>query len=102
LREWLGKVIKCGNYSYLFARPLPFHQGISVRPWVPYAPYMPFASLPSLLFVRPSAAIHHRRCFFIRCRASFFNNHGGQEPDPSRGCMDSFLGDGEEAGGVGS
>jgi hypothetical protein len=101
LREWLGKVIKYENCSYLFACPLAFHRGISVRPGVPYAPYRPFASLPSLLFVRPSAAIHRRRCFFIRRRTPFSDNHGGQEPDPSRGCVGSFLSDGEEAGGVG-
>jgi hypothetical protein len=35
------------NYSYLFARPLAFHRGISVRSEVPYTPYRPFASLPS-------------------------------------------------------
>jgi hypothetical protein len=47
LRERLGKVIECGNCSYLFARPLAFYRDISVRPGVPYAPYRPFASLPS-------------------------------------------------------
>jgi hypothetical protein len=42
LRERLGKVIECSNRSYLFARSLAFHRGISVRPRVPYAPYRPF------------------------------------------------------------
>jgi hypothetical protein len=38
LRERLGKVIECENCSYLFARPLAFHQGISVRPRVLFIP----------------------------------------------------------------
>jgi hypothetical protein len=37
LREWLGKVIECRNCSYLFARPLVFHRGISMRSRVPCA-----------------------------------------------------------------
>jgi hypothetical protein len=68
-------------------------------------PYRPFASLPSLPPsppLRPSAAIHRRRCSFAcRCRAPFSDNHGGQELDPSRGHVGSLLGDREEAGGVG-
>jgi hypothetical protein len=72
LRERLGKVIECGNYSYLFTRPLAFHRGISVRPRVPYTPYRPFVSLPSLpsscalqppstATVAPSSAVIARR-----------------------------------------
>jgi hypothetical protein len=47
---------------------------------------------PSTVAVAPSSVVAARR---------FSDNHGGQELDPSHGRVGSFLGDEEEAGGVG-
>jgi hypothetical protein len=101
LRERLGKVIECGNCSYLFARPLAFHRGISVRSGVPCAPYKPFAFLPSfsLCALQPPSTVVS--LLPLPSPHAISDDHGGQELDPSRGCMGSFLGDGEEDGGVG-
>jgi hypothetical protein len=82
-------------------RPLVFHRGISTRSGVPCAPHRLFAFLPSfsLCALQPpfTAAVTSSSA----AAARLFDDHGGKESDPSCGCMGSFLGDGEEARGVG-
>jgi hypothetical protein len=65
----------------------PSHRPFAFCPLSPCAPFSRPSPPPSPL---PRPPLH-----------AFFDDHGGKEPDPSRGCVGSFLGDGEEAGGVG-
>jgi hypothetical protein len=103
LREQLGKVIECGNCSYLFAHPLAFHWGIRARPRVPFTPTDPLHSclpsppLPSCALQPPSSAA----VVPLPVARRFFDNNGRQELDPPYRRLGPFLGDREEPGRVG-